>query len=212
MHTKSLRFCPTLQPYGQQPTRLLWPLDSLGKNTGVGCHFLLQDTCTIWCKNRILNSHAYVPNPFRVLCREEVTLPLFPAQVPTVISGCSSPGIISFSSLIAVARTSLFAFFVAKCFTHGSPPTVGKGDNTVTTCCCLSLLQKPDFTETPQNNFPLQFSQTIQLKLIVATQDTASFIPLPILWIMTSRGSLKSSSCSSTVRTTNGSLTQNKTV
>ena len=28
--------------HGQQPTRLLCPLDSPGKNTGVGCHFLLQ--------------------------------------------------------------------------------------------------------------------------------------------------------------------------
>ena len=26
-----------------QPTRLLSPLNSLGKNTGVGCHFLLQE-------------------------------------------------------------------------------------------------------------------------------------------------------------------------
>ena len=26
-------------PYGQQPTRLLCPWDSLGKKTGVGCHF-----------------------------------------------------------------------------------------------------------------------------------------------------------------------------
>ena len=31
----------SVQPYGQQPTRLLWPWDSLGKNTAVGCHFLL---------------------------------------------------------------------------------------------------------------------------------------------------------------------------
>ena len=31
-----------MQPYGQQPTRLPCPWDSLGKNTGVGCHFLLQ--------------------------------------------------------------------------------------------------------------------------------------------------------------------------
>ena len=28
--------------YGQQPTRLLHPQDSPGKNTGVGCHFLLH--------------------------------------------------------------------------------------------------------------------------------------------------------------------------
>ena len=29
-------------PHGLQPTRLLHPRDSPGKNTGVGCHFLLQ--------------------------------------------------------------------------------------------------------------------------------------------------------------------------
>ena len=32
----------SLQPYGMQPTRLLCPWDSPGKNTGVGYHFLLQ--------------------------------------------------------------------------------------------------------------------------------------------------------------------------
>ena len=32
----------SLQPHGLQPTRLLHPWDSPGKNTGVGCHFLLQ--------------------------------------------------------------------------------------------------------------------------------------------------------------------------
>ena len=39
---KSLQWCPTLQPHRQQPSRLLHPWDSPGKNTGVGCHFLLQ--------------------------------------------------------------------------------------------------------------------------------------------------------------------------
>ena len=32
----------SLWPYGQRPTRLLCLMDSLEKNTGVGCHFLLQ--------------------------------------------------------------------------------------------------------------------------------------------------------------------------
>ena len=31
----------SVQPHGQQPTRLLCPRDSLGKNTGVGCPCLL---------------------------------------------------------------------------------------------------------------------------------------------------------------------------
>ena len=33
-----------MRPHRWQPTRLLCPWDSLGKNTGVGCHFLLQCT------------------------------------------------------------------------------------------------------------------------------------------------------------------------
>ena len=39
---KSLQSCPTLRPQRQQPTRLPCPWDSPGKNTGVGCRFLLQ--------------------------------------------------------------------------------------------------------------------------------------------------------------------------
>ena len=37
------KLCPTLlRPCGLQPARLLCPWDSPGKNTRVGCHFLLQ--------------------------------------------------------------------------------------------------------------------------------------------------------------------------
>ena len=32
----------SVQPHRRQPTRLRRPWDSPGKNTGVGCHFLLQ--------------------------------------------------------------------------------------------------------------------------------------------------------------------------
>ena len=32
----------SMRPHGRQPTRLLHPWDSPGKNTGVGCHFLLH--------------------------------------------------------------------------------------------------------------------------------------------------------------------------
>ena len=37
-----LQSCPTLLPPGLEPARLLYPWDPPGKNTGVGCHFLLQ--------------------------------------------------------------------------------------------------------------------------------------------------------------------------
>ena len=39
---KLLQSCPTLRPHRRQPSRLPRPWDSPGKNTGVGCHFLLQ--------------------------------------------------------------------------------------------------------------------------------------------------------------------------
>ena len=39
---KSLQSCPTLRSQRRQPTRLPRPWNSPGKNTGVGCHFLLQ--------------------------------------------------------------------------------------------------------------------------------------------------------------------------
>ena len=35
--------CVYLQSHGMQPTKLLYPWDDPGKNTGVGCHFLLQE-------------------------------------------------------------------------------------------------------------------------------------------------------------------------
>ena len=39
---KSLQSCPTVWPHRRQHTRLRRPWDSPSKNTGVGCHFLLQ--------------------------------------------------------------------------------------------------------------------------------------------------------------------------
>ena len=55
---KSLQSCPTLcDPHRLQPTRLSRPWASPGKNTGVGCHFLLQcmkvnseSEVTQWCR------------------------------------------------------------------------------------------------------------------------------------------------------------------
>ena len=56
MHAKSLQLCLTLQPHGQQPTRLLCPRDSLGKNSGVGCHVLLQFCTEIYPINNVVVS------------------------------------------------------------------------------------------------------------------------------------------------------------
>ena len=42
MHAELLYSCPTLRPYGLQPAKLFCPWDAPGRNTGAGCHALLQ--------------------------------------------------------------------------------------------------------------------------------------------------------------------------
>ena len=45
---KLLQLCLTVQRHRWQSTSLLCPWDSLGKSTGMGCHFLLQPTQTTY--------------------------------------------------------------------------------------------------------------------------------------------------------------------
>ena len=56
-NSSSMRACSVvccfLWPRGLQPTRLLRPWDLPGKNTGVGCHFLLQDVFLTQGLNRV---------------------------------------------------------------------------------------------------------------------------------------------------------------
>ena len=77
---KLLQSCPTLRPH-RQPTRLPRPWDSPGKNTGVGCHFLLQ------CMK--VKSESEVAQSWPTLCNPMYCSPpcssihgIFPARVP----------------------------------------------------------------------------------------------------------------------------------
>ena len=69
------QLCPTLLHHGLQPSRLLRTWHSPGKNTGVGCHFLLQKwqstekiSWTLVLFHRKLqrkkNSKSYICNAF----------------------------------------------------------------------------------------------------------------------------------------------------
>ena len=54
-----VRFCAT---HRRQPTRLLCPWDSPGKNTGVGCHFLLQ-CMRVKSKSEVAQSYPTFSDP-----------------------------------------------------------------------------------------------------------------------------------------------------
>ena len=52
----------SVRPHRQQPTRLPHPWDSPGKNTGVGCHFLLQ-CMKVKSKREVTQSCLTLSNP-----------------------------------------------------------------------------------------------------------------------------------------------------
>ena len=54
---KVTQSCLTLQPHGLQPTLLLCPWNSPVKNTGVGCHSLLQVLRELCCKKTTCLAH-----------------------------------------------------------------------------------------------------------------------------------------------------------
>ena len=66
----------SLRPHGLQPARLLYPLDFPGKNTGVGCHFVLQG---------IFPTQGLNPRLLHLLNWQAGSLPLVP---PCNITGC----------------------------------------------------------------------------------------------------------------------------
>ena len=61
---KSLQSCPTLcDPIDHSPPRLPCPWDSPGKNTGVGCHFLLQ-CMKVKSESAVAQSCPTLSNPY----------------------------------------------------------------------------------------------------------------------------------------------------
>ena len=52
----------SVRPHRQQPTRLPHPWDSPGKNTGVGCHFLLQ-SMKMKSESEVAQSCLILSNP-----------------------------------------------------------------------------------------------------------------------------------------------------
>ena len=78
---KSLQSCLTVcdRPHRQQPTRLLCPWDSPGKNTGVCCHFLLQ---CMKVKSKVAQSCPTLSDPMDCSLPGSSVHGTFQARVP----------------------------------------------------------------------------------------------------------------------------------
>ena len=82
----------SLWPHGLQPTRLLCPWDFPGKDTGVGCHFLLQgifptqgsnEPCLLHCR-QILYQVSYKGSPTQSLDPSSIQKVLIHLSVQTL--------------------------------------------------------------------------------------------------------------------------------
>jgi len=71
----------SMQPHRQQPTRLPHPWDSPGKNTGVGCHFLLQ-CMKVKSESEVPQSCSTLSNPMDCSPPGSSTHGIFQARVP----------------------------------------------------------------------------------------------------------------------------------
>ena len=88
-----------VQPYELHPARLLCPWDSPGKNTGVGCHALLQG---------ISRTHGSNPCLFCLLHWQAGSLPLMPPGNPRCKMGTSKRKRQEYDQYFARPFTCLF--------------------------------------------------------------------------------------------------------
>ena len=70
----------SVRPHRRQPTRLPHPWDSPGKNTGVGCHFLLQ-CMKVKSESQVAQSCPILRDPMDCSLPGSSTRGIFPARV-----------------------------------------------------------------------------------------------------------------------------------
>ena len=98
-----------VRPHRRQPTRLPHPWDSPGKNTGVGCHFLLQ-CMKVKSESEVAQSCLTLSNPMDCSLPGSSTHGIFQARV---LEG----GAIAFSRASYANKLTLYLLL---CFTLNS--------------------------------------------------------------------------------------------
>ena len=110
-------------PHGLEPARLHCPWNSPGKNTGVGCHFLLQgifpsqgsNLCLLhWQEDSLLPSHLRTLRPILIIkiitraCQEEVSVCLWKPIIDIDLCPTSFHNSLYFSMLYSQPMESEF--------------------------------------------------------------------------------------------------------
>src|SRR5574341_1060139 len=81
----------SVRPHGRQPTRPRSPWGSLGKNTGVGCHVLLQ-CMKVTCESEVAQSCPTLSDPMDCSLPGSSVHEIFQARVMPVYGNVSWGG------------------------------------------------------------------------------------------------------------------------
>ena len=111
-----LQSCPThVRPHRRQPTRLPNPWDPPGKNTGVGCHFLLQ-CMKVKSENEVDQSCLTLSDPMDCSLPGSSIHGIFQSRV-------LERGAIAFSQNVTAATAKSLQSCLTRCDPiDGSPP------------------------------------------------------------------------------------------
>ena len=101
----------SVRPHRRQPTRLLCLWDSPGKNTGVGCHFLLQ-CMKVKSESEVAQSCPTLSNPMD--CMQPTRL-LHPWDFPGKSTGVGRHCLLCFIQLIRT-DSNVFLFMAEYCY------------------------------------------------------------------------------------------------
>ena len=102
---KSLQSCPTLRPHRRQPTRHPRPWDSPGKDTGGGCHFLLQ-CIKVKSESEVAQSCPTLCDPMDCSVPGSSLHGILRARVLEWVAIFLLQGILSFTSILPLSVSS----------------------------------------------------------------------------------------------------------
>ena len=120
----------SVRPHRWQPTRLLRPCNSPGKNTGVGCHFLIQ-CMKVKSKSEVAQSCLTLHNPMDCSLPSSSAHGIFQARV---LEWVATPVLPSKCCLIYVNRVQIIM------------ETIIITEKLIMTCISVSLVSCKAFT------------------------------------------------------------------
>ena len=103
---KSLQSRPTLRPHRRQP-RLPHPWDSPGKNTGVGCHFLLQ-CMKVKSESEVAQSRPTLSDPMDCSLPGSSVHGIFQARVLEWVAIAFSTGRLTYTQHACISHRCFF--------------------------------------------------------------------------------------------------------